>query len=90
MRQFVHEGEQLRRLRVNAVDEDQGCERIGERESSELRRVKPAVRVGTHHAIDHDEDADVLNAVDQATPSLPFVGERLTLLNTEVEPSSDV
>src|SRR5438105_12883726 len=45
VREFVCQGEQLGRFCVCAVDEDQRCMGVGQRESSELLHVELAVRV---------------------------------------------
>jgi hypothetical protein len=63
--QFVQEREDLRRLRVGAVDEDERCHLVGEGETAELSRVQFPVRVASDDPVDHDEEAECFGACDQ-------------------------
>ena len=83
VRELVGQREHLRRLRIGAVDEHERCPVVGESESAELVRVQlpPVV---ADDAADHDENASVVGADDEAAES--FGPRRRASPFIEVEP----
>ena len=66
MRQFVSQGEHLRRLGIGAVDEDEGREVVGEGKAPELPRVELAAGVVADYAVYHHEDVEGVDLLDEA------------------------
>ena len=75
MCKLVDYSEDLRRLGIGSVDEDQWCHRIGKGKPAELLGVEHAVSVRADDAVNHDQDAISFNAVNESTPRVLPVRE---------------
>jgi len=65
--EFVREGEDLRSLRVGAVDEDNRRQDVRQGEPAKLLGIQPAVGVRADDAAHHDQDAGFLGMLGQPT-----------------------
>ena len=70
VREFMGQGEHLRRFRVRAVDEDQGGEGIGKGEAAKLAGIERAVVVAAHNPADHYEHTGLVGLPDEQPQSI--------------------
>ena len=83
VREFVREGEHLRRLGVRPIDEDQRRQWIGQREAPELPWFEAAAVVAADDTTGHHQDAERIRLPDEVPQRVGPGGEPTTLLNVE-------